>query len=217
MATSCRAKSGQTSFGFRRENGRLTLDPNEAPVLKRMFELFFEHQRKKTVAEILNAEGHQTRSGSDFSGQTVGRLLVKDNVLGITGELDALIAQELFDNVQNILIMQKGGAKRKTAHLFAGLTFCGCGGKMYVPSGSHKYVCRDCKFKMHKHDLEAVFIDQIKTHYSQTQEAIDLMKLLKRWSILEDADKRAILESTTKHITIEHNLVTLSIIALYKT
>lgn len=211
------AKSGQTSFGFRRVNGLLKLDPNEAPILKRMFVLFAEHQRKKTVAEILNAEGHQTRSGSDFSGQTVGRLLTKDIVVGIGGELEALITQELFDNVQNILSTQKGQAKRKTAHLFAGLTFCGCGGKMYVPSGSHKYVCRDCKFKMHKHDLEAVFIDQIKKHYSTDVEAIDLMKLLDRWSILEAHDKRAILESTTKHIKIERNLVTLSLVALYKT
>ena len=217
MTQSKRAKSGQTSFGFKRENGRLTHDPNEAPILKRMFELFFEHQRKKTVAEILNAEGYQTRSGSDFTGQTVGRLLIKHNVLGISGELDALISQELFGNVQNILALQKGGAKRKPAHLFAGLTLCGCGGKMYVPSGSHKYVCRDCKAKIHKHDLEAVFIDQLKAHYSKDNNAEDLMKLLERWSILEDADKRAILESTTKQIKIERNLVTLSLVALYKT
>ena len=211
------AKTGQTSFGFRRENGRLKLDPDEAPILKHMFELFFEHQRKKTVAEILNAEKHQTRSGSDFTGQTVGRLLTKDNVLGIAGELDALITQELFDNVQNILTTQKGQAKRKPSHLFAGLTECGCGGKMYVPSSSHKYGCRDCKAKIHKHDLEAIFIDQIKTHYSKDNNAEDLMTLLNRWSILNDADKRAILESTTKQIIIERNLVTLSLVALYKT
>jgi len=210
-------KSGQTSFGYRRENGQLKLDPIESPILNRMFDLFFEHQRKKTVAEILNAEGYQTRSGSNFSGQTVGRLLTKDIVVGITGEVEPLISQELFDNVQNILAMQKGGAKRKTAHLFAGLTFCGCGGKMYVPSGSHKYVCRKCKAKIHKLDLEAVFIDQIKEHYSKDSKAEDLMTLLDRWSILNDADKRAILESTTKQITIERNLVTLSLVTLYKT
>ena len=130
-------KSGPTSFGYRRKNGRLVFDETEASILKHMFDLFFEHQRKKIVAEILNAEGHKTRNGSDFTGQTVGRLLTKDIVLGTKGELDALISQELFDNVQNILAMQKGQAKRKPAHLFAGLTYCGCGGKMYVPSGSH--------------------------------------------------------------------------------
>jgi len=53
----------------------LVLDPIEAPIRKRMFELFFEHQRKKTVAEILNAEGAKTRNGLDFTGQTVGPFL----------------------------------------------------------------------------------------------------------------------------------------------
>jgi site-specific DNA recombinase len=211
------ARSGQTSFGFRRVNGQLSHDPKEAPILKHIFELFFEHQRKKTVAEILNAEGHRTRSGSEFSGQTVGRLLTKDIVTGIKGELEPLIPQDLYDNVQSILAMQKGQAKRKPNHLFAGLTHCGCGGKMYVPSNSHKYVCKVCKAKIHKHDLEAVFIDQLKTHHAQSKNAQDLLKLLDRWSILTDADKRAILESTTKDITIERNLVTLSLVTLYKT
>lgn len=210
-------KSGPTSFGYRRENGRLAFDPIESPILKRLFDLFFEHQRKKTAAEILNADGAKTRSGADFSGQTIGRLLSNDIVLGISGELEPLISKPLYDNVQNILALQKGQAKRKTAHLFAGFTYCGCGGKMYVPSGSHKYVCRKCKFKMHKQDLEAVFIDQLKEHHSQTIDAADLMKLLNRWSILDDADKRSILESTTKQIIIERNLVTLSLVALYKT
>jgi len=155
-------------------------------ILKRMFELFIEHQRKKTVALELTIEKAKTRSGSDFTSQTIGRLLTNDIVLGISGELDPLISQELFTNVQNILAMQKGKAKRKPAHLFAGLTYCGCGGKMYVPSGSHKYVCRDCKSKIHKHDLEAVFIDQIKEHYREDIKAVDLMKLLNRWSVLND-------------------------------
>lgn len=210
-------KSGPTSFGFRRENGKLVHDSIEAPILKRMFDLFIEHRRKKTVALELTFEEAKTRNGSDFTGQTVGRLLTNDIVLGISGELEPLISKELFQDVQNILTMQKGKAKRKPAHLFAGLTFCGCGGKMYVPSGSHKYVCRDCKSKFHKHDLEAIFIDQIKEHYSKDTNAADLMKLLSRWAILKDADKRAILESTTKQIKIERNLVTLSFVALYKT
>lgn len=212
-----RAKSGPTSFGYRRKDGRLYLDPIEAPILRRMFDLFVMHRRKKTVALELTFEKAKTRSGSDFTGQTVGRLLTNDIVLGLDGEVEPLITQEQFDNVQNILAMQKGQAKRKTAHLFAGLVNCGCGGKMYVPSGSRKYVCRDCKAKIHKHDLEAVFIGKIKLHYSTEIDAADLMRLLDRWSILDMADKRAILESTTKHIKIERNLVTLSLVALYKT
>lgn len=211
------AGSGPTSFGYRRENGRLVLDPIEAPIRKRLFELFLEHQRKKTVAEILNAEGATTRNGSQFSGQTVGRLLTDARVIGERGQIDALVSQELFDQCANILALQKGNAKRKPAHLFAGLAVCGCGGKMYVPSSSPKYVCRDCRAKIHKHDLEAVFIDQIKVHVSNKNSAADLLVLLGRWSVLSLKDKRAILETTTQRITIESNKVTLSLVTLFKT
>jgi len=211
------SKSGPASFGYCRVNGKLAMAPDEAPILKRMFELFFEHRRIKTVALELTYEKAKTRNGVNFKGPTIKRLLTNDIVLGIPGELEPLISKQLYENVQNILTLQKGQAKRKPAHLFAGLTYCGCGGKMYVPSGSHKYVCRNCKAKIHKLDLEAVFVDQIKQHYSKDNKAEDLMTLLDRWSILDDADKRAILESTTKQIKIERNLVTLSLVALYKT
>lgn len=182
-----------------------------------MFELFIEHQRKKTVAGILNAETFRTRTGLDFSGQTVGRQLSNDLVLGIPGELPALITREAFKTVQDILALQKGSAKRPTTHLFAGLTVCHCGGKMYVPSHSHKYVCQDCKAKIHKLDLEAVFIDQIKAHYCGKPDAENLLILLDRWSALSPADKRAILETTTQRIIIERNKVTLSLVTLFRT
>lgn len=209
--------SGPTSFGYRRENGRLVLDPDEAPIRQRMFQLFLEHQRKKTVAEIINAEGATTRNGSQFSGQTVGRLLTDARVVGRRGEIEPLISQEMFDKCQAILALQKGKAKRKPAHLFAGLTVCGCGGKMYVPSASHKYVCRRCKAKIHKHDLEAVFIDQIKVHFAMLNDTESLMVLLNRWSVLNEMDKRAVLETTTQRITIDNNKVTLSLVTLFKT
>jgi len=172
------SKSGPTKFGYRRSGNMLVLDPIEAPIRKRMFELFFEHQRKKTVAEILNAEGAKTRNGSYFTGQTISRLLADVSVVGLSGQIESLISQQLYNDVQNILASQKGQAKRKPNHLFAGLTYCGCDGKMYVPSGSHKYVCRDCKSKIHKQDLEAVFIDQLKAQYSEGKKAVGLMKLL---------------------------------------
>jgi len=211
------SKSGPTKFGYVRSEGQLKLDPLEAPIRRRMFELFFEHRRKKTVAEILNAEGLSTRTGASFSGQTVGRLLNDKDVVGVPNRVEPLISEKLYTDVQNILTSQKGQAKRKPNHLFAGLSYCGCGGKMYVPSGSHKYTCRDCKAKVHKHDLEAVFIDQVRAHYRNNEEAHNLLTLLDRWSALSKKDKRALVETTAKHIVIDSNKVTLSLVALYKT
>ncbi len=211
------SKSGPTSFGYKRDGSKLVLDPVEAPVRKRMFELFFEHRRKKTVADILNAENHTTRNGAYFTGQTVGRLLNDDRVLGIRGEVEALIPPNLYQQCQDILNSQKGGAKRKPSHLFAGIVFCGCGDKMYVPSGSHKYVCRSCKAKIHKTDLETVYIEQLRSHHYGKTNISPYDKLYSIWPTLNLETKRAILEATTKRIDIERNKVTLSLVTLYKT
>lgn len=207
-------RSGPTSFGYKRDGEKLVLDKKEAPIRKRLFELFLEHRRKKTVAEILNAEGFRTRNDAYFTGQTIGRLLIDGKVTGETDKVEALIPQALFQQCQDILKSQKGGAKRKPAHLFAGLLFCQCGDKMYVPSGSHKYVCRTCKAKIHKADLEAIFIEQLKSQYYQSKNRSSFDSLYSKWATLSLYTKRDILEATTKRIEIESNKVTLFLVAL---
>ena len=156
-------KLGPSSFGFRRENGRLVAHPNEAPVRKYIFELFLEHQRKKTVAMILNAEGHRTRSGAEFNGTTIGRLLTEETAKGISDIADALVSEELWQRCNEILQKQQrdGPARRKVSHLFAGLVHCSCGSKMYVPSNTDKYVCSLCRSKIPTDDLEAVYLHQL--------------------------------------------------------
>ena len=135
-------KLGPPSFGFYRQNGRLVADPDEVHVRQYIFELFLEHQRKKTVAMILNAEGHRTRSGAEFNGTTIGRLLSEEAAKGISGVADALVSKDLWDRCNDILEKQQrvGPARRKVSHLFAGLVHCSCGTKMYVPSNTDKYV-----------------------------------------------------------------------------
>ena len=59
-------KVGPASFGYKREGGRLVLHPDEAPIRLRIFELFAEHERKKTVAEILNAALNKAAAIASF-------------------------------------------------------------------------------------------------------------------------------------------------------
>ena len=49
-------------------------------------------------------------------------------------------------------------------HVFAGILECACGGKMYVPSNSPKYVCRACRNKIAIVDLEGFSTDEIRAY-----------------------------------------------------
>lgn len=209
-------KTGPTSFGYERRNGKLVADRREAPIRRRIFELFAEHQRKKTVAEILNAEGATTRNSAQFTGQTIGRLLEDDSVTGVPGAIQAIVPRDLFDRCKAILQSQRssGGAKRKAVHLFSGLVFCGCGKKMYVPSNTQKYVCGRCRSKIPMDDLEAVFCSQLpncKLPKELSSASSDLTHL---WPTLCFEDKREIVECVTERIDIGDKRVTCSLISL---
>jgi len=149
--------------------------------------------------ERINAEGHRTKSGAMFSGQTVGRLLADKRATGVPGEVDAIIGREVFQRCQAILQSQKSKTvSRKPRHVFAGLTFCYCGGKMLVRSSSNKYTCADCKDKIYISDLDAVFNEQLRS-----QNNAQLQELARKWSNLSLDDKISVVSITTKRIDID--------------
>lgn len=179
---------GQAPFGYRFEDKQLVPDPNEAPVRKLMYELFLTHRRKKKVARLLNEQGHRTRKGAEFSDTTVDRLLRDPTAKGkhrlnYTSSVDSrkawklkpeseweyadvppIVSEEVWNRANSILEEARAKLKKPTkptVHLFAGLTFCECGGKMYVLSGSPKYVCQKCRNKLAADDLEAVYLAQL--------------------------------------------------------
>lgn len=180
---------GRAPFGYRYEDKRLVIDEDEAPVRRLMFELFIEHQRKRTVARILNERGYRSRTGAPWSGNSVLRLIddpaakglrrqnysrlpdrakareLKPESEWVFTEVPAIVSEELWDRCQTILEGQKAKVKpiaRTAVHLFAGIARCHCGTKMYVRSGSPKYVCEGCRNKIPVADLEAVFLSELR-------------------------------------------------------
>ena len=204
--------SGPSPFGYKKGSGKLVARSEEAQVRKRAFLLFSKLQKKQAVAQTLNAEGHRTRSGTMFSAQTVGRILTDPIVLGVPGKIEQIVEQELWDRCQDILAEQKakGGAKRAARHLFAGLLFCQCGQKMYVPTSSKKYVCADCRAKVTISDLEAVFLGQAKkTIKDQTA-----LKALADWKALPFSSKREVVEALTERLEVNGSSITIHFSAL---
>ena len=208
-------KLGPPSYGFRRDNGRLVADPEEAPVRQYIFELFLEHQRKKTVATILNAEGHRTRSGAEFNGTSIGRLLTEEAVKGIPDVADALVSAELWQRCNEVLEKQQreGPARRKVSHLFAGLVHCSCGSKMYVPSNTDKYVCSTCRSKIPIDDLEAVYLHQL-SDWIESSDVIECANLTSFWSNAPFETRRQMVEQSAERIVIDGKKVSFALFAL---
>jgi excisionase family DNA binding protein len=77
--------------------------------------------------------------------------------------------------------------------LFVGFAYCDCGGKMFVPSSSDKYVCLDCKKKIGSDDLEEVFVSQLTKVENNLSEF---------WEVLTQKEKRIIIEQITNKIII---------------
>ncbi|MBI1804130.1 MAG: recombinase family protein [Ignavibacteria bacterium] len=182
---------GAAPFGYQWVDKRLVIDPKEAPVRKLMYELFLEHKRKKTVANLLNKAGYRTRIGSKFGYSTVYRLLQDPTAKGmrranytkrigknneksaykptsewIYVDAPAIVSPQLWDECNRLIGEQLKKNKRpakKAVHLFTGIAFCTCGGTMYVPSNSPKYICKKCRNKIGTTDLEEIFQEQLKS------------------------------------------------------
>ena len=179
---------GAAPFGYEWKDDKLQLQAKEAPVRALICELFLEHRRKKTVARVLNDRGYRTRGGKPWTDTSVDRLLrdpitkglrranytfapehgkaweLKPESEWVYTSVEPLVSEDVWERCIGILDLQRGNGRKlakKAVHLFAGLAFCQCGGRMYVRHGSNKYVCETCRNKMPVDDLEAVYHAQL--------------------------------------------------------
>ncbi len=182
---------GAPPFGFRRDGARLTLDETEAPIRRRMFELFLEHKRLKTVASEMNEAGYRTRNGGKFSDTTVRRLIEDPVAKGVKRsnytrsrgnkkhwdlkspdewifqQVDQIVSADVWEAANAILAGRKTGErpKQRVVHLFTGVVRCECGGGMTVKWQSPSYTCQKCRRKIRIDDLETVFRDELRSFF----------------------------------------------------
>jgi site-specific DNA recombinase len=181
--------NGKAAFGYHFKDGELIPHPTEAPIRKRMYELFLETKRIRTTAKRLNEAGYRTREGYKFGYATVKRLIRNPTAKGVhivnftrnmgkgkpyqikpredwvERKVEAIIPEDMWKEANNILDERRDSYKRPgpaPVALFSGLTFCHCGRKMYPRPNSPKYVCSACKNKIPIEVLEGIFYDQLK-------------------------------------------------------
>ena len=185
--------NGSAPYGYKWKDRKLVIQPEEALVRKKAYELFLQHRRKGVVSKLLNAAGYRTRNGSIWRDTSVLRILDESSAKGVyvfntmrqTGtwrtepkpesewgkaECDPIVSEELWNEVNQIIEEQLKSWKKpgKTpVYLFSGLAHCSCGAKMYVRAGSPKYVCRKCCNKIPIVDLENIVKHELKGFFGQ--------------------------------------------------
>jgi site-specific DNA recombinase len=186
---------GPAPYGFRWQDKKLVLDQAESPIRKKAFELFAKHRRKGAVAKLLNDAGYRTRIGAKWSDIAIGRTLRCPSAKGVyylnrtrqTGSweweekpesewgtltIDPIVSDALWNECNQILEEQQKKDKRpgkRPVQVFAGITFCSCGQKMYVKANSPKYICQKCHNKIPVVDLEAICHDELKAYFAAPQ------------------------------------------------
>ncbi len=184
--------NGMAPYGYRWVDKKLVPHPDEAPIRSKAYDLFRQHRRKGTVAKLLNASGYRTRAQKLWTDVHVRRLLVESSAKGLyffnrikkngdwkssekpesewgQVECEPIVPEPLWNEV-NQIIEEQGKVNRfpgkLPAHTFSNLAWCACGGKMYVRSGTPKYLCRKCNNKIPIADFEAIFHQELQVFFT---------------------------------------------------
>ena len=231
MPAKKRSSGAAPPYGFQRdENGGLRHDPKCAPIRTLIFELFRASWNQTEVAKKLNAMGHRTRTGAEWTGVQVRRALDCPSAIGryVTNkttrdssgkqidrpesqwtviDCPPLVSQETWDAVQAFL--QSGDSlpihTERATHTFTGLIRCACGGKMQIASPSTDYRCPNCKAKFPAAELERMFSDDLED-YLLTDPDVDESQvacIAARWPTFSQEQRRSIAVDTLDSLTVD--------------
>lgn len=177
-AEKCRV-NGKVGYGFRKgEDGKYTIDPKEAAVVREIFERVSLSEPFVDIGADLNARGIKTASGGLWTKSSFQNLLLNERYRGVylwgttrvEGGIPRIVSDVLFYRVQEVLKTKKHVRGRHVAageYLLTGKLFCGhCGSPMIGLSGTSRngdkyyyYVCqkkrteKTCKKKNVRRDF----------------------------------------------------------------
>jgi len=140
-------RDGNIPFGYREENGKLVIDPNEAAVVRWIFEQY-KHDGLHAIAYNLNKQGIKTRQGAHWGDQQVRYALTnpvyighlryrgqsKDKEIVLKSQHEPIISEELFYETQKRIKERREEQSAKTItskYPFSGILVCArCGSPM---------------------------------------------------------------------------------------
>jgi site-specific DNA recombinase len=214
--------NGSAPYGYQWKDRKLIIQPEEAAVRHKAYELFLQFRRKGQVAQHLNTAGYRTRNGSIWRDISILRIMEESSAKGVyvfntmrqTGtwrtepkpesewgkvECQPIVSEDLWNQANQIIEEQLKSWKKPgkpPVHLFSGLAYCTCGNKMYVRAENTKYYCRKCCNKIPITDLENIVREELKEFFGQpkriAQHLQEAGRNLTEKSALLDAHQREI-------------------------
>ena len=150
------------------ENKKYVIDPQQAPTVKLIFDLYAEGKTVTEIVKELNDRGLRTQRGNEFTKNSLHRMLKNKKYMGtyeyngevsIDNAVPPIIDAELFNKVQELLAYNQKAAAHKKAkvdYLLFSKLFCGkCGTMMVGVCGTskagvkhHYYACSAQKKKL---------------------------------------------------------------------
>ena len=156
---------GSVPMGYKVENKHLVVVPEEADVIRKIFQRYVEIQSPKLIAMELNAQGIKTKQGKTWDKAHVYRILENHTYIGevkykdaiCKGEQEAIIPTDLWNRAKAIresaAPCPDRSRRQETIAPLKNILRCGhCGGAMmptYTTKGGRRYYyylcCKDDK------------------------------------------------------------------------
>ena len=166
-AEKCLCTGGNIALGFKVDDDkRFQIDPDTAPIVQRIFEMYAEGKTVTEISNYLNSMGYKTSRGVAFNKNSLHTMLTNKRYIGvytykgneIPNGMPRIISDELFYKVAEIIKKNKKApakSKAKVEYLLTTKLFCGhCKAMMTGFSGTGKqgkvyryYICNGTKTK----------------------------------------------------------------------
>lgn len=160
-SASKRLTMGQICYGLKKgENGRFALHPEQAPIVKRIFQEYAAGRAAVDIYTDLNNEGYRTRTGKPFNKNSIRKIISNEKYKGVYVYADIydesgippIVSAELWEaaQVEKKKHREAPALKRvEGGYLLSGKLYCGhCQELMTAGGGTSKtgrkyfyYVC----------------------------------------------------------------------------
>ena len=131
---------GRIPYGYQNVGDDLVADPEAAPVVSKIFELFISGYKLNDIRRYLKGEGIKSPTGTEWNPPGIKRILQRETYAG-SDHIQPLVSREIFD-LANEMLTTKTIKKDDQEPDFFPMAVCGvCGKKLTFKRSRGLYLC----------------------------------------------------------------------------